>query len=275
MLRLRQLRDNSTGLNCGRNRGCDRMDTLMCQIATRGRVMAGILGILFLTAFTAAAQTSASPLRPNWRRIGSAAIDLALASPATGPVSRVWFAPDGSRLYALTAAGRVFESADLETWSVTANPTPPPNVSSAIGVRLPAPGVKLYPQDSGRMFALGAHLYRSDDGGASWTNLTAYADTSVIGGGQRDLAVRDPDLLIVANDYGVWRSVDGGLSWSGLNQFLPNLPVRRILATPQGLAGTRVAADGLGLLELQPSGGKEWQPIADPQLASQWQRDAD
>src|SRR6266566_4695929 len=135
------------------------MDTLMCQSAT---IRARIAGVLLFTALTAAAQTT--PLRPNWRRIGSAAIDLALASPATGPVSRVWFAPDGSRLYALTAAGRVFESADLETWSVTANPTQPPNVSSAAGVRLPAPGAKLYPQDSGRMFALGAHLYRSDDG---------------------------------------------------------------------------------------------------------------
>jgi uncharacterized protein (TIGR03437 family) len=98
----------------------------------------------------------------------------------------------------------------------------------------------------------------------------------VIGGGQHDLAVspRDPDLLIVANDYGVWRSVDGGLSWSGLNQLLPNLRIRRILATPQGLAGTRVAADGVGLLELQPGGDKDWAPIADPQLSSQLERDA-
>jgi photosystem II stability/assembly factor-like uncharacterized protein len=98
----------------------------------------------------------------------------------------------------------------------------------------------------------------------------------VIGAGQHDVAVspNDPDLLIVANDYGVWRSTDGGLSWSGLNQLLPNLRIRQILATPQGLAGTRVTADGIGLLELQPGGDKEWQPIADAQLSSQLQRDA-
>src|SRR6185436_14408338 len=108
------------------------MDTLMCQRTTW---RAGALGILFLTALAATAQT---PARPNWRRIGSAAVELALASPATGPVSRVWFSPDGSRLYALTEAGRVFESADLETWTLSANPAQLPNVSPSASVRLPA-----------------------------------------------------------------------------------------------------------------------------------------
>src|SRR5712692_5456673 len=98
----------------------------MCHNATRERVLAGIAGVLLLTSLSAEAQTGAGPARPNWRRIGSAAIDLALASPATGPVSRVWFSTDGSRLYALTAAGRVFESADLETWSLSADPAQPP-----------------------------------------------------------------------------------------------------------------------------------------------------
>src|SRR5712671_1687377 len=247
------------------------MDTLMCQSAT---FRARIAGVLLFTALTAAAQTT--PARPSWRRIGSAAIDLALASPATGPVSRVWFSADGSRLFALTASGREFESADLETWSPLAAAVQPPVLQDAVGVRAPTAGAKLYQQDSRRLFAVGAHLYRTDDGGASWMNLTAYADTSVIGSGQHDLAVspRDPDLLIVANDHGVWRSVDGGLSWSGLNQALPNLPVRRILATPVGFAGTRVAADGVGLLELQPGSGAEWRPIVDPQLSSQLESDA-
>src|SRR6266404_4611898 len=249
------------------------MDTLMCHRATRGRFGGSL--VLLLTALTATAQTPADPARPNWRRIGSAAIDLALASPATGPVSRVWFSPDGARLYALTASGRLFESADLESWSVAVNPSQPPNVVGAATVRLPATGARLYPQNSGRVFALGAHLYRTDDSGASWTNLTAYSDASVIGSGQHDLAVspRDPDLLIVANDHGVWRSADGGLSWSGLNQALPNLPVPRILATPAGLAGTRVAADGVGLLELQPGGDSQWRALADPQLSAQLEID--
>ncbi|HTM51265.1 MAG TPA: hypothetical protein VL285_21365 [Bryobacteraceae bacterium] len=203
-------------------------------------------------------------------------MDLALASPATGPVARVWFSADGGRLYALTASGRTFESADLETWSPSANPPQPPGPPAAGSGLSPVPGARLYPQDSRRAYALAAHLYRSDDAGRSWTNLTAFGDASVIGAGQRDLAVspRDADLLIVANDYGVWRSADGGLSWSGLNQFLPNLTVRRIVATPQGLAGTRVLAEGAGLLEFQPGGDNDWRPMTDEQLSQQLLREA-
>ena len=101
-------------------------------------------------------------------------------------------------------------------------------------------------------------------------------EASVIGSGMHDLALspRDPDVLIVANDYGVWRSADGGLSWTGLNQALPNLPVSRILSTPQGLSGTRIAAAVAGLLELQPGADNQWRPIADPQLSAQLDRDA-
>ena len=205
-------------------------------------------------------------------------MDLALASPATGPVSRVWFSPDGSRLYALSAAGRVFESDDLETWKPSLNPSTPPADLSLSIVRPPVPGARLFthPQNSGIVFALSAHLYRSGDGGASWTNLTALGDASVIGPGQHDLAVspRDPDLVIVANDAGVWRSADGGLSWSGLNQSLPNLRVRKILATPIGLAGTRVLVDGHGVLEQQPGSDSEWRPLGDAQLSSRLESDA-
>jgi uncharacterized protein (TIGR03437 family) len=240
------------------------MDTLMCQRAT-----AWIAGLLLLTGLPATAQT-------HWRKVGNTTMDLALASPATGPVSRVWFSADGSRLYALTASGRVFESQDLETWSASANPSVPPDAGSGIG-KPPVSGARVYPdpRNSQRLFALASHLYRSDNAGISWTNVTAVGDASVIGSGQHDLAVspRDPDLLIVANDYGVWRSADGGLSWSGLNQSLPNLQVRKILATPAALAGTRVLVDGAGLFEQQPGSGSEWRSIADPQLSSRLESD--
>jgi uncharacterized protein (TIGR03437 family) len=248
------------------------MDTLMCQRTTGEQARGRFAAILLLTAVAAVAQTPAESLRPNWRRIAGSTVDLALAGPATGPVSRVWFSEDGSRLYAQTASGRVFESADLENWSLTATPVAIPGVAPATAVRSPAAGARMFqhPRESRRIFALGAHLYRSDDGGLSWTNITAFGYGSVIGSGQHDLAISptDPDLLIIANDYGVWRSADGGLSWSGLNQLLPNLPVRRILATPVGLAGARVVVEGAGLLEAQPGGDREWRAIADPNLMS-------
>src|SRR5438128_3636897 len=88
----------STVLKLVGERKCVRIDTLMCQRTTSGARMTRIAAILLLTALTAAAQTPADSLRPNWRRIGSSAMELALASPATGPVGRIWFSPDGSRL---------------------------------------------------------------------------------------------------------------------------------------------------------------------------------
>ena len=52
--------------------------------------------VLALTAIAAAQGP------PDWRKIGTAAINLGLASPATGPVTQVWYSAGGSTLFALT-----------------------------------------------------------------------------------------------------------------------------------------------------------------------------
>ena len=221
----------------------------------------GLLGAAVLLA-QAPPETTA-----EWRKIGTSSVELMLASPATGPVETVWFAADGSRLYARARSGRVFETLDFETWNISSAPVEPAAQPPAPSIeRRPEPAAALFAFASvpGRVYAAGTHLYRSDDGGRSWANLTAYKDESVIGGHDRSVAVSpaDPDQIVVANDYGVWRSVDGGLSWSGLNHFLPNLRATRILATPRGVAGARIFAPGLGVLELPP-GHVTWQPAAD------------
>lgn len=193
--------------------------------------------------------------------MGSSAVELMLASPGTGAVGRVWFSADGSQLFARTESGSTFVTIDFETWaaaSALAPAAPPLELPNA---RLPDPTAHLVSSaaDPSHVYALGQQLSRSEDGGRSWTSLTQYKSGSVVGAGQHSLAVspRDPNQLVLANDYGVWRSLDGGLSWAGLNQFLPNLPVRRILSTPSGTAGVRVEADNLGVLELLP-GGSLW-----------------
>ena len=118
-----------------------------------------------------------------------------------------------------------------------------------------------------RVYALGNQLYRSDDGGRSWSNLTGFRSQSIIGTGQRSVAVSpdDPDQLAVANSFGVWRSMDGGSSWTGLNQYLPNLPASRILATPSGTHGARILVPDLGAMESPPGSSAAWRPAADGQ----------
>jgi uncharacterized protein (TIGR03437 family) len=181
-------------------------------------------------------------------------------------VENVWYSQDGTRLFVRTRAGRVFETADFESWIPAQGVSEPPETAVPAVDHVPESGAKLVPAASGRVYALGTQLYSSDDGGRSWSNLTAFHNQSVIGPAQHSVAVSpgDADQLAVANDFGVWRSLDGGLSWSGLNLHLPNLSASRILASPGDMHGTRILVQGVGDLELLP-GAEAWQATADAQ----------
>jgi len=211
-----------------------------------------------LLAGALAVSLAQAQVRPDWRHIGNSAVEMALASPASGAADRVWFSSDGALLIVRTASGRVFQTADFENWQPTAAAPPAvPEGGQSIRSNL------LNPQ---RLYSFGQNVLRSDDGGGSWTNVTAYGRASIIGPGMRDLAVspRDADDLVVANDLGVWRSLDGGLTWAGLNDALPNLPARKLTALPQGSRGLRLLADGLGLIEWAPGEKQAWRTLSDP-----------
>lgn len=228
----------------------------MCRKATF-HFPVRLSGVLLL-AWALGAQT-----RADWRKVGGSAVEWMLAAPATGPVQQVWFSPGGGRLFARTASGRIFATSDFETWVPAAGANGPVPGVTASAARLPDPAARVVVStaDPLRMYALGEQLSRSEDGGRSWTNLTQFESASVVGSGQNSLAVspQDPDELVLANQDGVWRSLDGGLSWAGLNQKLPNLPVRRILSVASGTTGTQIETDGFGALELPP-GGSVWFP---------------
>jgi len=224
-----------------------------------------VTGLLLAIVAIAAAQNP-----PDWRKVGGASVNLALASPATGRVEQVWFSLGGSTLFARTQSGKVFVTADFVAWSPASDPVDAPALMPATAVRLPENGAAIVMvNDPTSIFALGRQVSRSQDGGRTWVNLTGYHGRAVIGPTQHSVAVSpvDPDQLVVANDYGVWRSLDGGATWAGLNQNLPNLSVERIVSTPTGVAGTRIHAAGLGELELPP-GSAVWQVA----MANAWQQ---
>ncbi len=216
-----------------------------------------------LLTLALAAALGQAQSRPDWRHIGPSSAEIRLASAVTGPVVRVWFSPGDSVLYARTRSGKTFQTADFETWSEAPGVDPPAPPEQVEAARLPEAGATVLAQGAGAIFALKQNVYRSLDGGRSWEPLTTYKTSPVIGGGQHSVAVSrsEPDQIVVGNDFGVWRSMDGGLTWSGLNQFLPNLPVRRVLSTPTGTAGTRIQVENLPPLELPP-GGAVWVPAA-------------
>lgn len=207
----------------------------------------------------------------DWRRIGNSALDLSLPSPATGPIERVWYSEDGSRLFARASADRTFVTTDFETWtSVGADQSMPVAPEVVASQTRPEAGARVRGQrlDRTRLYAIGRFVYRSDNAGASWASLTNFKGNSILGDGMLDLAIspRDTEELVVATAAGLWRSLDGGQSWSGLNDAFPNIPVRRIISTPHGSRGVRVAVGAGGSLiafEWQPGEKQAWRPVQD------------
>lgn len=203
-----------------------------------------LLGVTLLAALSFAQAQNADA--PNWRRLGNAAMDLALPSAATGPVLRVWYDNGGAHLLVLTASGTVFETRDFESWRAVPDVNPPP-APPFYAIRLPEEKAVARPavRSPGRGYAFGRWVWRTEDNGANWVNLTRYRQQSILGSEVIDLAVSpsNPEDVALANAFGVWRSLDGGLSWTGLNEGLPNLPVRRIVGLPSGTRGLRLLVD--------------------------------
>jgi uncharacterized protein (TIGR03437 family) len=230
------------------------MDSFVCRTAT----------VLLIATAMIAPIWGQSPALLDWRRVGSTVVDLSLASLAGGPVDRVWFNADGSRLYARTQTGRVWQTSDFDTWQAAAGIEAPERAGSTITG--PDGALALtHPLRAGRAYAAGEFAYRSEDGGLNWTNVTAVRRESILGGKLNDLAVSpgNADEVVVAGANGVWRSMDGGDSWTGLNDALPALPVSRILsATADGI---RVISNGA---EVEwPAGERTaWRPVGQSSL---------
>lgn len=213
-----------------------RAYTIRTKVALRA-VLPALFGATAWYAPLAPAQTAAG--ESAWHRIGTTTVVEGLAGPATGAVTNVWYR--GAATLARTASGRIFEStesasADSPRWRLNTADIPSEGNAAVRPATLPEKGARVV-AGGRRLYAAGADfLYASQDGGASWINLTAanaagYSGSSIIGGGLNSVAVApgNPDEVTAATSAGIWRSLDGGLSWRSLNGELPNLPVRKLL----------------------------------------------
>jgi uncharacterized protein (TIGR03437 family) len=225
---------------------------------------------LLLTALALLATAGNSPAQ--WRRLGNAAVDLQLSGLATGPMDRVQFRSADGRLFARAGAGQWYSTTDFKAWKLESTEPVAEALPAPIPDRLPEAAALVRATSArGVLYAAGQHVWRSEDGGRSWTNLTQWRQSSLLGAAAADLAVspNDPTSLAVATGTGIWRSADGGLTWSSCNAELPHLPVRRILSLPRGSQGTRVSflapqPGAAAAFEWQPGERTAWRPAAEP-----------
>ena len=115
--------------------------------------------------------------------------------------------------------------------------------------------------------SVAGRLWRSDDGGDSWTPLSSVGGIVSAGSGIGAMTVEprlEGSVLWIGTRLdGIWRSVDGGATWEAAGQGLGGPPaptVRALVATPDGrlVAGTHA---GVFLL---PAPGAAWQQPAQP-----------
>jgi len=194
-----------------------------------------------------------SPAQPTvWHRVGGTSVAEGLAGPSGGPVSAVWFSASGDRLLARTDSGRVFETTNAEAsvvaWNLNTTDTPPRPRVSAPDALTPELGAQVETA-AGRMYAAGrSNVFISDDGGRTWASVTSSNGQSILGGDFTSLAVSpaNPQDVVVANAFGLWRSADGGISWRSLNDGFPNLPVRKLASRRTILLASGATAELTG-----------------------------
>jgi photosystem II stability/assembly factor-like uncharacterized protein len=92
-------------------------------------------------------------------------------------------------------------------------------------------GVVYVAQNGKRWDDLGAYLWKSTDNGKTWARISAGIPGAPINVVRED--PKNPDLLYVGTDLGVYLSTDRGQSWNALGAGLPSTYVHDLIVHPR------------------------------------------
>jgi hypothetical protein len=190
-------------------------------------------------------------LGTTWRR---------LAYPTAGVASALYI-PDADTILVGLTDGRIFRTGfSSGSWG-TLTALVSPRAGAGVSDLHAEPG------GTGRVWATssrvgGGRVFRSDNGGSSWTNLTTSLPDLPINAIEVDGSNRN--RIWVAADLGVYQSRDGGATWADFSASLPNAFIGDLAFHPHARvlrAGTR----NRGIWEIpvdgwmtQPLCGVQW-----------------
>ncbi|MEP6526297.1 MAG: hypothetical protein ABJA86_03960 [Nocardioidaceae bacterium] len=187
-----------------------------------------------------------------------------------GGVVTAMCASTGDRIYVGTNGGAVYRlDWGTSSWSVTTLTSPRQAWISDIAVD---------PSNPSRVWATstmvgGGRVFRSDNGGSSWTDVSAGLPSLPVNAVEIDIA--NGNRAWVAADLGVYETRDAGATWTSFSAGLPNSLIADLVFHPHARvlrAGTR----NRGVWELEVDGpsapwcGAQWHGQLGPNQTVTW-----
>jgi hypothetical protein len=201
----------------------------------------------------------------NWTR---------LAFPSSAFASALYI-PDPSTVYVGTTDGRIYRSNwSGSTWSALAALTTPRTNAYVSDLLVDPSNPNRIWTTYSTVRPLGGRVFRSDNGGATWTDCSAGLPALPVNA----IAV-DPSnhrRVWLALDLGVHQSFDSGASWADFSASLPNAIIGDIVFHPHARvlrAGTRnrgvweIPVDGW---QTSPVCGVQWRGTLNPYETKKW-----
>ena len=157
--------------------------------------------------------TNVTDATPTWRAVAKSGSLISQIAIAEGAPNNVWFGTIRGTVFSSTAATPAFSSHSTGL---------PGRMVLALLVDRNTPST-VYAGFGGYA---NANLYRTTNGGATWTSIHGNLPAVPIYAIQRHPT--KPTYLYVGTEVGVFASENGGLSWSTVNDGPANVPVMRL-----------------------------------------------